>query len=175
MSPEEYRALMTVRAQDEGEIPNLFSQNTIDEANRIEATPERRQAMNQLIWELDDLNTLEQRYRKSGAVEKLDYPPDDYQVSTSKWELINRGGKFTWFKPVRNHETGMNEWVDDKKNGMLVSFDNTSELISALETLQNPLLRKQLGVNGHQKLFDNFNSEKLCKTFESICLSISNP
>ena len=112
MSPEEYRALMTVRAEAEGEIPNLFSQNTIDEANRIEATPERRQAMNQLIWELDDLNTLEQRYRKSGAVEKLDYPPDDYQVSTSKWELINRGGKFTWFKPVRNHETGMNEWVD---------------------------------------------------------------
>ena len=79
-------------------------------------------------------------------------------------------------KPVIGCKIGpVMNLIDDKKNGMLVSFDNTSELISALETLQNPLLRKQLGVNGHQKLFDNFNSEKLCKTFESICLSISNP
>jgi len=78
-------------------------------------------------------------------------------------------------KPVIGCKIGpVMDLIDDKKNGMLVSFDNTSELISALETLQNPLLRKQLGVNGHQKLSDNFNSEKLCKTFENICLSISN-
>ena len=56
-------------------------------------------------------------------------------------------------KPVIGCKIGpVMNLIDDKKNGMLVSFDNASELISALETLQNPLLRKQLGVDDNQWL-----------------------
>ncbi len=78
-------------------------------------------------------------------------------------------------KPVIGCNIGpVKNLIDDKKNGILVSFGNTFELISAVKTLQNFSLRKQFGNDGYQKLCNNFNSDLLCKNFENLCFSIVN-
>tara|TARA_R110002020_G_scaffold459728_1_gene677880 strand:- start:954 stop:9002 length:8049 start_codon:yes stop_codon:yes gene_type:complete len=115
MDPEEYRALMTVWAENKDEISTTFSKNTVDEARRIEANPERIKALNKLIWELDDLKRLELRYRQDyegGSVRRLNTPPSNTEVLNNDWILIDRGGKFTWYKPIANSQTGFNEWID---------------------------------------------------------------
>ncbi len=61
--------------------------------------------------------------------------------------------------------------IDHNKNGLLVKFEDTHELSLAIKKLLNPSMRKKLGLEGYAKLIQNYNSEKLCKSFENICIS----
>jgi glycosyltransferase involved in cell wall biosynthesis len=61
--------------------------------------------------------------------------------------------------------------IDHNKNGLLVKFEDTKELSLAIKTLLNSTLREKLGINGYKKLIQNYNVDKLCNDFESICMS----
>ena len=147
MSEEEYRALMVAEAEAADDIPTTFSPNQIEQARQIENTPERREAMNALIWELDDLNRLKQTldrpldtYRTRSynplntsfdtPAEKLRRAPTDEEVKNSDyyWFLHKKGDNLVWFKPVFNEELGINEWVDAGSGA-----DVPQKLISSLE------------------------------------------
>ena len=61
--------------------------------------------------------------------------------------------------------------IDHNKNGLLVKFEDTKELSLAIQTLLNSTMRKKLGVEGYKKLVENYDADKLCNDFESICMS----
>ena len=61
--------------------------------------------------------------------------------------------------------------IDHNKNGLLVKFEDTDELSLAIKTLLNSTMRKKLGVEGYKKLVENYDADKLCNDFESICMS----
>ncbi len=61
--------------------------------------------------------------------------------------------------------------IDHSKNGLLVKFEDTKELSLAIKTLLNSTLREKLGLEGYNKLVQNYDSDKLCKIFEQICIS----
>lgn len=62
--------------------------------------------------------------------------------------------------------------IEDNKNGLLVKFGDTSRLAEAIEKLRDPKLRENFGTAGHEKLIKKYDSEKLCKEFEEMCLSV---
>jgi len=61
--------------------------------------------------------------------------------------------------------------IDHNKNGLLVKFNDTNELSLTIKTLLNPVLREKLGLEGYKKLIQNYDVDKLCNDFESICMS----
>ncbi len=61
--------------------------------------------------------------------------------------------------------------VDHNKNGLLVKFGDIDELVLAIKTLLNSNMREKLGFEGYKKLIQNYDSNKLCKDFENICIS----
>jgi len=62
--------------------------------------------------------------------------------------------------------------IDHNKNGLLVKFGDINELSLAVNTLLDSDMAKKLGFEGYKKLLEQYDSKKLCKVFENICMSI---
>ncbi len=63
--------------------------------------------------------------------------------------------------------------IDDDKNGLLVSFGDTDDLILKITKLLDPNIRKQFGVQGYSKLLEKYDLKNLCKNFEKLCISLT--
>jgi glycosyltransferase involved in cell wall biosynthesis len=61
--------------------------------------------------------------------------------------------------------------IDHNENGLLVKFENVDELVLTIKKLLNSTVREKLGFEGYEKLVQNYDSDKLCKNFENICIS----
>lgn len=61
---------------------------------------------------------------------------------------------------------GATELIKDRKNGILVAYNNTTELTKQLIALSNPSLRKELGENAHETISRDFTSAIMAKNYE---------
>lgn len=76
-------------------------------------------------------------------------------------------------KPVIGCKIGaVSDLIDDGKDGLLVEFGNVSQLAQSIENLIDESFRNKLGENGSSKLMEKYDSDKLCREFENLCLSI---
>ena len=66
----------------------------------------------------------------------------------------------------------VSDLIDDGKNGILVEFGNVSQLVQSIENLIDKSFRNKLGEQGFTKLTEMYDSDKLCREFESLCLSV---
>ncbi len=68
------------------------------------------------------------------------------------------------------------EYIIEKRNGMLFPFKNSLVLSMKLEMLiENPELRKELGIRARKTIVENFRWEKTIEGIKSILHGFSNP
>jgi len=68
---------------------------------------------------------------------------------------------------------GINEIIEDGKNGFLVEFGNEKEMAKAILTLlNNPNLRQEMGGNGFKLVKEKFSLEKMVKNYQNLYISI---
>ena len=95
----------------------------------------------------------------------------------SKSESFGLGYLEAWLnkKPVIGcNIEAVSDLVETAKDGLLVEFGNITQLSETIEKLLDAPVRSKLGENGFKKLVTHYDSEKLCRQFENLCLSFQH-